>query len=124
MSKPTGRPPGRPKGSGPTPSTRIGRGAGYGGPAKGEGRKELFAAGDEFRGTRTSAAIQAKIANREEVLEFYTEIIRDGGEATLNRISAGDKLLDRIEGKPTVGKPDDNGQQVHRIGYTWGDNSE
>lgn len=114
-------PKGKPRA--PTKGTRKGRGAGLHGPAKGESTSR-FTADDEHRGARNTESIKAAIADREEILGFYTEVVRNTDEATLNRISAGDKLLDRIEGKPTVGKPDDNGQQVHRIGYTWGDNSE
>jgi hypothetical protein len=99
-----------------------GRGAGYGGPAKGEGNKVPFSAGDQYRGRRTSEAIAAKIANREEVLEFYTEVIRDGGEATINRISAGDKLLDRIEGKAVQKNVNAlTGPNGEPLAFTWGD---
>lgn len=85
-----------------TPGTRIGRGAGWGGPAKGEGTKKRFAAGDEHRGMATAENRAANIAEREEILGFYTDVLRDPDETTLNRLTAGDKILDRTEGKPVT----------------------
>lgn len=76
-----------------------GNGAGWGGGKKGEGTKARFHAGDEHRGAHNAENVQAAIADREEVLALYTEIVRDKGETASNRINAGDKLLDRIEGK-------------------------
>lgn len=74
-----------------------GNGAGWGGAKKGEGTKARFTAADG--GKHTAENIQAAIASREEVLALYTEIVRDKSETASNRINAGDKLLDRIEGK-------------------------
>ncbi len=115
MTKHTGRQPGRPKGSPPTRGSRIGRGAGWGGDAKGASLAPRLSADDAHRGEHNAVTIAAKIADRAEVLEFYTAVIREPTEATLNRIAAGDKLLDRLEGKATVGKPDDRGQQLLRV---------
>lgn len=95
---PRGSKPGR----APTSGTRHGRGKGLWGPAKGEGNKVPFSSDDEYRGAHNAAAIRAKIADREEILGFYTDVLRDAGEATLNRLTAGDKILDRIEGKPVA----------------------
>lgn len=42
-------------------------------------------------------------------------------ESEAARVSAWNSILDRAYGKPTVGEPDDAGQQVGRVVYTWGD---
>jgi hypothetical protein len=89
-------------------------GTGWGGDKKGAGRNVPFTADDEFRGARTSESIQAKIASREEVLELYTTVLRDPEEATPNKLAAGDKLLDRIEGKPVQKNVNEN-TSVRRV---------
>lgn len=80
------------------PHRRVGNGKGWAGPAKGASTSR-FKAGDEHRGAHNKANIQAKIADREEVLALYTTVLRDPDEPTPNKLNAGDKLLDRIEGK-------------------------
>ena len=100
MSKPKGRPGGRPKGSPATPATRKGRGAGLHGPAKGAGNKVPFSADDQHRGARTTETIQAKIADDVEVLTYWTDVLRAPGEATINRMAAGEKIVNRRYGNP------------------------
>lgn len=46
-----------------------------------------------------------------------------GGDTSAARIAAWNAILDRAYGKPTIGEPDGEGQQVSKIAYTWGDGS-
>ncbi len=40
------------------------------------------------------------------------------------RVAAWNAILDRAYGKPTVGEPDEAGQQVAKVTYTWGDGTQ
>lgn len=80
-------------------------GPGWGGPAKGAGRA----------GKRTAAQASAskkampaellaerkadKAAQREAVLRMYVEIMSDKNAPAMARVTAGDRYLDRVEGK-------------------------
>ena len=88
-----------------TPTTRPrGNGPGWGGPAKGAGtgtrphivpgpgRGHTSPAGDARRER------DAKWA--EEMRQLYYEVATNPRETTQNKLTAADKLLDRIEGKP------------------------
>ena len=94
----------------PTKTTRHGKGAGHGGPAsgmpkaggwggpaKGKGAAP-FTSGDAVQVQGAHSHAKA-IADREEVLALYTRVIRNDDEPSVTRMMAGDRLLDRIEGK-------------------------
>jgi hypothetical protein len=47
-----------------------------------------------------------------------------GGDTSSARVAAWRVILARGFGEPTVGEPDDAGQQVSRVAFTWGDGSK
>jgi hypothetical protein len=80
-------------------------GEGWGGPAKGAG-KPMRAGGSELQARATAmgpevlAERKALIAaRREKVLEMYVEIMSDKNAPAMARVTAGDRWLDRVEGK-------------------------
>lgn len=81
----------------PRPESPAG-GPGWGGPAKGASASR-FAPGQSGGGhTADNRALAA--ARREKVLNLYEAIVDDEDQPAMVRITAGDKLLDRTEGKP------------------------
>lgn len=89
---------------------RKANGAGWGKQAKGEGEHRPMPTVKTLRrgqpaDTPRDAAGRyepdpVKAASREEMLDFYVEVKRNGKESALNRMAAADKWLDRTEGKP------------------------
>lgn len=54
-----------------------------------------------------------------EAIAGLLELARGGKVPAAVRRQAWSDILDRGFGRPTVGEPDDAGQQVARIEYTW-----
>ena len=73
----------------------IGMGAGWGGPAKGAGTKDLNRGGAH----RTREAIANKAAEAEKMLAIIADIARDEEALPQTRVMAAATVLDRIEGK-------------------------
>ena len=84
-------------------------GAGWGGPAKGAGKptRALSAAG-AAAARAAKAALPADVLadrkadramQREAVLAMYVEIMSDKKAPAMARVTAGDRYLDRVEGK-------------------------
>jgi len=87
----------RPKGSG-IPA----KGPGWGGPARGASKSRIDAgpAGDAIRAMARDPAV---IADKEQAAEQMRNVLYGlalGAENEHARITAADKLLDRLEGKP------------------------
>ena len=59
-----------------------------------------------------------------EALNGLLALARGGKVPAAVRKAAWDSVLDRGFGKPTVGTPDEDGQQVAKVAYVWGDGSE
>lgn len=75
-----------------------GLGEGWGGPATGCSRPDLTA---EVQRMSNDADARARAdLRREKVLAMYEHYVNDTAAHPMVRIAAGDKLLDRIEGKP------------------------
>ncbi|HYI84456.1 MAG TPA: hypothetical protein VEX11_14755 [Acetobacteraceae bacterium] len=85
-----------PKGRGGPPS-----GEGWGGPAKGASSSR-FRKGDPAPVLRTKAVSDRAAECREKVLGMYEEMVDDASMHPMVRLTAGDKLLDRLEGKPVA----------------------
>lgn len=88
-----------------------GNGAGRGGGAKGEGMGEGWGGQATGRSRPDLTAGVQRLSNdadararadqrREKVLAMYEGYVDDAAAHPMVRIAAGDKLLDRIEGKP------------------------
>lgn len=99
----TGRPPGPGRGH----RRKIGNGAGWGGPARGAGSssESLPLIGRE----RELPTVEAQMTGRqraeqraEELRELLYGIATDVEQPGMVRVSAADKLLDRLEGKPVA----------------------
>jgi hypothetical protein len=79
-------------------------GAGWGGPAKGAGKGARTVAQRNASRAAMSADVLADrkamiAARREKVLEMYVEIMSDKNAPAMARVTAGDRWLDRVEGK-------------------------
>ena len=77
------------------------KGKGWGGPAKGASRSRIKPGDpDGIQPMSNDADTKARRAEwREKVLNLYVTIVDDKEQPVMARIAAGDKLLDRIEGK-------------------------
>ena len=78
-----------------------GNGAGWGGPAKGASASRIRK-GDPDGIQRMSNDRDVKARQderREKVLRLYEDVVDDPKQPVMARLVAGDKLLDRIEGK-------------------------
>jgi hypothetical protein len=85
-------------------------GPGWGGSAKGTGKpgkapkittETASEMGQRAHTPEAEAKRERRIASAEELKGVLTEIALDDGALPMARIQAADKLLDRIEGKPT-----------------------
>lgn len=74
-------------------------GKGWGGPAKGASTSRIEH-GDPAGITRTNRGRDIQEVRREKVLNLYESVVDDPKQPVMARITAGDKLLDRIDGKP------------------------
>lgn len=103
------------------PNPRRGNGAGWGGPAKGASTSRIDA-GEAGEAIRALARDPANKSLKDEMrADLWARLhhIALNGETETVQVTAADKLLDRIDGKATVGKPDDDGRQVSKIEYAW-----
>lgn len=76
------------------------KGPGWGGPARGLGSGAPTAIRQTGNfGQNVPGARAANVANRQELQEFYTEMMRDAEQHGMTRIAAADRLYDRLEGK-------------------------
>lgn len=81
-------------------------GAGWGGPANGIVRKprrtvaERNAAKAAMSPETLAERKAEKAITREAVLAMYVEIMSDKNAPAMARVTAGDRWLDRVEGKP------------------------
>lgn len=111
-----------------TSTTRRGNGAGHGGPAKGRGwggdpkgasaAQKLAPAGDDYSDqiralSRDPKHAEAKAPLRELALTAWVEVIKDAAHP--QRVVAAEKLMDRLDGKPT--QPTDLTSKGERMGY-------
>lgn len=83
----------------PSPSTRLGKGKGIGGPAKGAGSKVPFAADDQYRGAYNHASIASK-AEREERLLNHLENLALTAARESDQITAAVAAMNRLGGMP------------------------
>lgn len=91
-----------------------GNGAGWGGPAKGASTSRIKPGDpDGIRTMNRGKEVQAE--RREKVLRMYEEIVDDPEQPVMARITAGDKLLDRIDGKPMQTNLNLNRDDVSRL---------
>jgi len=81
-------------------------GAGWGGPAKGAGRplgKRTVAERNAAKAAMPADVLAERkadrAAQREAVLAMYVEIMSDKNAPAMARVTAGDRYLDRVEGK-------------------------
>jgi hypothetical protein len=98
-----GSKPGGPQSQNLTP--RIGRGAGYGGPARGAAtdRAETIQTRAPFAGAQDAVRTpwgQRKAEIAAKAIGLFEAVLDDPDEVALNRMTAADKLLDRVIGKP------------------------
>jgi hypothetical protein len=80
---------------------RVGNGVGWGGPAKGEGNriKSPEEAAEVQKHATDPSVLARKEEVREKVLRLYETVVDDPAQSIQFRLVAGDKLLDRIDGK-------------------------
>jgi hypothetical protein len=81
-------------------------GAGWGGPAKGAGRPIGQRTAAQSRAAKAAMSAEtiadrkaAQAVTREKVLAMYVEIMTDKNAPAMARVTAGDRWLDRVEGK-------------------------
>jgi hypothetical protein len=80
-------------------------GAGWGGPAKGAHPAKPRTAAQRTASKQSMSAEQLaerkaeKAITREKVLAMYVEIMTDKNAPAMARVTAGDRWLDRVEGK-------------------------
>ncbi len=85
---------------------RVGRGAGYGGPAKGtDPNRKPRLGSPETAATQNPSGLPGPWAERKaeiaaKSIAFFEEVLDGPHHETLNRMTAADKLLDRVIGKP------------------------
>lgn len=98
-------------------TTRRGNGAGWGGPAKGASTARIKPGDpDGIQAMSNDAEVKALAdARRLKVMAFYERVVDNEAETTPNRLNAGDKLLDRIDGKPM--QRQDVTSKGEQIGY-------
>jgi len=118
----------------PAKNPRRGNGAGWGGPAKGASvaaesiqTAAPFAAENQPSPEAKRAGQLKAIADRDEILEKYTAILRNPDETTQNIMSAGDRILNRTEGTPVARQEltgADGGPLASEIVYRWADDPE
>jgi hypothetical protein len=80
---------------------RVGNGVGWGGPAKGEGNriKSPEEAAEVSKLATDPSVLARKEEVREKVLRLYEDTVDDPEQSIQFRLVAGDKLLDRLDGK-------------------------
>lgn len=118
----------------PAKTPRRGNGPGWGGPAKGASRAppsiqtaSPFAADNQPSPEAKRAGQIKAIADRDEILERYTAILRNPDETPQNVMSAGDRILNRTEGTPVARQEltgADGGPLASEIVYRWADDPE
>ena len=98
-------------------TTRRGNGAGWGGPARGASSSRIKPGDpDGIQAMVNDPDVKALAdARRLKVMAFYERVVDDEAETTPNRLNAGDKLLDRIDGKPM--QRQDVTSKGEQIGY-------
>ncbi len=82
-----------------------------------------FAPGNKSGGRPAVSKVIREIAQQHgaEAIAGLLALARDEGQAGAVRRAAWVDVLDRAYGKPTVGEPDEAGQQGGGIHLTWGD---
>ena len=112
-----------------TKNPRRGNGAGWGGPAKGASvaaesiqNAAPFTADNQPTPEAKRAGKLEAIADRDEILERYTAILRNPAETPQNIMGAGDRILNRTEGTPVARQEltgADGGPLASEIVYRW-----
>lgn len=79
------------------------KGAGWGGPAKGSGGRKLSPKGDAYSDAARALAYdpkhqEAKAPLRELAMKTWIDVMQTG-ESEAARVTAAEKMLDRIDGK-------------------------
>ena len=96
-----------------TKTTRVGNGKGWGGERKGASTSR-FTAGDEHRGAHNKAAIISAEEDQRRNREVWREIRDDKKQPAMARITAADKIEDRIAGK-AVQRNENTNTNVRRV---------
>lgn len=87
-----------------TCGTRRGNGPGLHGPAKGASASRIKPGDpDGIQAMSNDQAIKSRAADRrEKVMQLYEDVVDDKRAPVMARLVAGDKLLDRIDGRPVA----------------------